>query len=161
MTLLCIPIPEPRPWFVCLPLSTNSLTPLATGGYNVSPFLSCLVQAHNSTPSTSATIRIQPFHPRLFQLRTRAWAPTPGGTLLQAASHWCFRIRPSSPVLLRGGMPVVPTMELAHFGLGSKGDCRAYTSFPQPETSVNSEGTLLGRRVGERRPSSICTRDGA
>lgn len=81
MVLPCIPIPEPLPWFVSLPLAINSLTPLDTGGYNVSPFLSCLVETHNPTPSTSAAVRIQPFHPHLFQLWIRTGAPASGVAL--------------------------------------------------------------------------------
>src|SRR5258706_3744181 len=121
MILPCIPIPDPLLWFVCLPLTINSLTPLATGGYNVSPFLSCLVETHNPTPSTSATVCIQPFHPHVFQLRTRTGAPAPRVALLRFTVRRRFRIRRRPPVLLLGGLHVVPTMEHARFGLGSKG----------------------------------------
>jgi hypothetical protein len=123
MALPCIPIPEPLPWFVCLLLAINSLTPLATGGYNVSPFLSCLVETHNSTPPTSARVCLQPFHPHLFQLWFRNGAPAPSVTLLRATCYRCFRIRWGSPVFLLAGLHVVPTMEHARVGLGSKGDC--------------------------------------
>ena len=122
ITLPCIPIPEPLHWFVRLPFMINSLTPLTAGGHNVPSLLSYLAEPRHSPPSTSATICLQPFHPHLFQSGTRLGASTPRVTLLQPARHRRFRIRPESPVLLRGGLRVVPTVEHARFGLGGKGD---------------------------------------
>lgn len=118
----CIPMPDPLPWFVPPLHTTNSLTPLAAGKYNVPAFLSCLAEPSDTTPSTSATVCLQPFHPHLFQFRTRNGPSTPRVTLLQAARHRRFCTRPDSPILLRSGLRIVPTMEHPRVGLGGKRD---------------------------------------